>query len=103
MAEKWTKISLPFSCLMNPNPFALLNHFTVPCSIYRFSFAMLRFKENDRGFLGVPPEPIATENREAPASLCDLAPTESTCHLFVFRIALLLAPVNGTGGSKNWN
>src|ERR1017187_9391466 len=32
MAEKWTKTSSPDWRWMNPNPFAALNHFTVPCS-----------------------------------------------------------------------
>src|SRR3990172_906544 len=30
MALKWTNTSGPFSWLMNPNPFASLNHFTLP-------------------------------------------------------------------------
>src|SRR5437899_4214472 len=30
IAEKWTNTSSPFSCEMNPKPFASLNHFTVP-------------------------------------------------------------------------
>jgi hypothetical protein len=33
MAEKCTKTSSPDWRLMKPNPFASLNHFTVPCSI----------------------------------------------------------------------
>jgi hypothetical protein len=33
MAEKWTKTSSPDWRWMNPNPFAALNHFTVPCSL----------------------------------------------------------------------
>src|SRR5438046_10555332 len=30
MAEKWTNTSSPFSVVMKPNPFASLNHFTLP-------------------------------------------------------------------------
>src|SRR5882672_1057153 len=30
MAEKWTKISVPSSCWMNPYPLLLLNHFPSP-------------------------------------------------------------------------
>src|SRR5271165_566308 len=33
MAEKWQKTSSPDWRWMNPNPFAALNHFTVPCSL----------------------------------------------------------------------
>jgi beta-glucosidase/6-phospho-beta-glucosidase/beta-galactosidase len=33
MAEKCTKTSSPDSRLIEPKPFATLNHFTVPCSI----------------------------------------------------------------------
>lgn len=34
MAEKCTKTSWPLSCSMKPNPFAALNHFTVPCNTF---------------------------------------------------------------------
>src|SRR5579864_5998575 len=44
MAEKCTNTSpSPLFRVINPNPFASLNHFTIPCSICSCSFVFLIF------------------------------------------------------------